>query len=426
MRARRAALALALVLLAAHAARADTAIGLGDLLAPGFGLGDSVLSGLEGLAAPGMPAAPLAPLILPAIDVGRLALQVLRAAADATVLGATDGDAGHVLGPPDAVGLETQERVLVDGVSIPAQNVTVPGRQVVIATPGVNRTVVTPPVGVPPLHYRTPAISVPIDVPAVRAPPVVVGPVEVHTPPVTTPPVRVVTPPVVVPGQNASVDVSRLDVTVQQLGGTVYVGPHAVPYEVGPYTVGQSSLPEEVPRSASAGTPAVGVLPATTLVDEPARTLVEEQRVAVLPRTEVFPGAEVFPGQHIATVEVPSQSVDTPGVQVLPSQRVPVVVPPLHVATVEVPSQTVSVPGMVVTEERVVLPATSNVAPVGGDDVGYVGYGLDDDSSLYPFVCTALVGCQHTEAQLDPWVEWADALLGEVADTVNGPVIVPG
>lgn len=428
MRQRRAITALALTtLLLAPTAAAEQQVSLLDLIGPGLGFLDGQLVDLGDLLAP----TPFAPIAAPAIELGRLLVEALRLFAQATVIGAKDGDAGSVVGTPESAGVVTEERILVDGVAVPGQEVSIQGQTIPVGTPGVNRTIVTPPIGVPSYRVTTPPIAVDVTVPPLGVPPVsvYVPGLTVSTPPVGTPAVQLRTPPIGLEAQEVVVDITGGDVTVQELHGTIHLGPAgSVPYSIGPTTVGQSLLPEDVPRQATAATPPVEVLPATTLVDEPARTLVEAQRVEVLEPQVVHltEGQPLFPGQHVTRVSVPSQTIATPSVAPIPSQRVPVVVPGQHVTTLEVPGQTLSTPTIVVSEEQVVLPGVDQQQPLGLGDLGYVGYGLQDDSSLYPYACTAVVGCMHSRQVLRPYVEYADAALDAAARLVDGDVIVRG
>lgn len=422
------AAAFALLLTVPGLAVAQTQYGLGELLAPAFDGTDGLLLLLEDASVG--PAAPLAPALLPLLDAGRVALGALRAVANATIVGATDGDAGSDAGTPDAVGVQSAERVVVDGVRVPGQNVTVPPKQIVVGTPGVDHTVHVPRVELPPRTVATPRIVANLSTPPVGVPGLTLRtpPVVAEVPPVATPPVRVATPPVGVAGQNLSADASGLALEVQRLRGTVYLGPlGSREYDVGPARVGAEMLPAEVPRRVEAATPPVEALPAMTLVDEPSRPVFGGHRVEVpareVPLTQPIP---LLPGRHVATLEVPAQRAETPGAVLYPGSQHQVQVPAQHVATLEVPGASHRVDEVVVTGERVVAPAFGHVADPFGDvdDLGYVGYGVQDDSSLYPFACTAVVGCAYGRTVAKPWVDYADAWADRAAATLDGELVV--
>jgi hypothetical protein len=371
---------------------------------------------------------PLAPVLLPALDVGRLLLQVARGVAGATILGARDGDAGTQVGGPDAVGVQARERVVADGVAVPGQEVNVPGRSIPVGTPAVDRTIHVPPVGTPPITYRTPQVSIGLDTPPVGTPEVVVAtpPVGIATPAVVVPGQRITTPPVGLAPQRVDLDASGLAVQTQELRGTVFLGPASVPYSVPAQRVGASDLPPGVPTSLRGETPALEVLPAQTHTTEPIPVLgaqrvdVPGQEVARVPRTTLLEP------QHLGEVVVPGQRVDVPGVRLLDGRTERIQVPAQHVGVVETPAVQQRTDPVVVTEERIAFPGASHIVhPPGGDmDVGYVGYGLQDDSSLYPFACTALVGCVEGRTWLKPFVEYADARLDAAAATLDRGVVV--
>lgn len=355
-----------------------------------------------------------------------------------------------------------RRNVTIPGLGTPPVHVELPVVRRSVDTPGVERRVVvdTPPVDVPRVAVRTPPVEV--DVPRVEVPPLTVRvpPLEARVPRIETPGVNVTTPPVDTPGVNHSLDFSGASVGVQRLRGTLYLGSQSVSYDLGPYEVGASQLPPGVPRRLDVEAPAQHVPPQALLQQGPVvvteeRTIrvhdgaeipvtkepivVGGQRIA-LNSTEVVvtEGFRALPAmrlvnlsasvqpQHVLGVEAGGGRVAVPGVGLTPPVTVPVNVPSQRVGDLTTPELNASTGEVVLHDGPVGTPGLGGSLdlPDQIDNLGYFGYGRDEDSSLYPFACGPLVGCVSSRGFLGPLVEFADCALDEAAERLDQPIVV--
>lgn len=502
MLAHRMTAALVALALLAPLAGASTELPIGQLV------GD-LIGGIAGAfpaapAAPSLPPFPGARLLQPLVDAlfalldaahGRVlgGLRFLQGEAYKLVLGLSDGDAGSDVGTPDYVSYEVAPLELArERLAVPSLGVEVPALNLSLGTPGVQRNVSIPGVGTPPVEAELPSVQrsldtpglerrVVVDTPAVdvprvaaRTPPVDVevprveiGPQSVRVPPlavdvprIEAPALNVSTPPVDVRDVNQSADVSGVSVGVQRVRGTLYLGPQNVSYDLGPYEVGVSQLPPEVPRRVDVVVPPQQV-PPQTLLQRDAQVLVEGQRVVLSNGTEVpitrepialggqrvsLNSTEVVltegfqalpamrplnqtvqvPPQHVAELAAGGGRVAVPGVGLTPPVTVPLNVPARRVADVTTPGAGASTGEIVLHDGPVGVPGLSGVMdPLGDlDGLGYFGYGRDGDSSLYPYACTPVAGCVSSRGYLGFAVEAADCALDEAAARLDQPVRV--
>lgn len=415
------AFALAALLLVAPLALASQSFELGEALAPSFGAADEVLL----RAVDGAPAE-----LVPLVEGGRLALLALRGVADATVLGASDGDAGAELGTPDAVGVEASG-VAVERVAAPAVPIEVAGQSYEVATPGTSRTFWVPGADVPSLHAEVPAHDLDVGVPAVEVPPVQAETpaLTVATPGIAVPDVRFETPPVAAGPQHHEVDLDALDLNVDELRGTLYVGPYQIPYALGPLDVGEDRLPEAVPRVFAADVPGGEALAAQEFIVVRGFALVAPQQHAVPGKSVAIPAVGPgLPAVPVGDAAVPGLDLDTPAYSLAPQQRT-FAVQPQRIATPILPGASTETPEVVLLEQGAAVPgaAWAQELPRDADGFGYVGYGRGADSSLYPYACTAAIGCWRLADEVGPWVEAGDAALDAAAAALDGAVIArPG
>lgn len=414
------ALASTAVLVTAPLAAASQSFGLGELLAPGFEAGLGFLTAVEA-SAPGE----LAPFLTAARD-GVLAL---RGLADATRAGATDGALGSELGTPDAVGFEVPAQTLAERVAVPATPVSAGGGPVHVSTPPYELYLWAPGVRVPGIAFGTPAQSIPVEAPPLEVPTTTLATPEVtvDTPALAAPPLRLEGPGVGIEEQHLVLDLRQADLNIGHLRGTLYLGPYQVPYEAGPFQAGASSLPAEVARSFEASTPGAALLQPQVLVDAQAQPIVGARTYTVAAQeVQITSGGPLFPGYSGGEVSLPGLSLTTPGFQVLPEQQRWVRVPSHGATTPPLPGVSTRLPEIVLWDQPVGLPGAGMAEDAFGDldGLGYFGYGRGDDSSMYPWLCTAAAGCLSLEPALGPWVEGADAALDAAAGQLDGPVVV--
>lgn len=410
---------LGLLIMVSAPVQAEEQVAVGQVLAPAFNV---TLVGLDRADDVAPPAAQ------PLIDVGRNSVILVRDLADATILGATDGDIGSDAGTPDQYGAVTPRVIVVNGIKAPSYTVTVPERQVPVETPPVDRTIYVPGYTIPPRTYTIPDTTVVVRTPPVNVPgfTYTTPPVVVTTPPVSTPPVTVSTPPVDVAPTPLAADVTGLNVQLQSLHGQIHLGGFgSVPYETPAASAGEANLPPGVPRSVSYTVPGANV-PGQDLAEAPGQQWLPGMTFDLLGSRQVtVDGMEVLPGQEFYSVTVPGRTVNTPGYSVPPTQR-QIHLPGMEVITVTVPGFSHTTDEIVFTEQTLILPPVSlifNGFPAL-DDFGYFGYGFDDDSSMYPYVCGPVFGCFNSDSRLRGYVNLGDAVLDLATATVDGSIVV--
>ncbi len=407
------------LLLVSAPVQGEEQVSAGQVLAPAF---DVTLVGLDTADA-------LAPnAASPAIDIGRNSVILVRDLADATIIGASNGDIGSNAGSPNQAGAVTPPLTIVNGVTIPEYTVTVPPQEIDVATPPVDRTIYVPGINIPPRQYYIPERDVIVQTPPINTPSrtIYLPGVTVNTPGVSTPPVDLGTDPIETNPTPIDVDITGANVQVQSLSGEIFLGSAgSVPYSTPPAQAGEGNLPAGVPRGTTVTVPGVSV-PGTSIGYIEGRQWLQPYSFHVLNERQIhIQGREIAPGIHVMTVTVPGATVETPGYS-RPGSYHDVHVPGFEIITITTPGESVTSEAIPLTDETLVIPSFSVI--LNGlqvlDNFGYFGYGYEDDSSMYPYLCGPAVGCVNSDTRLRTWVNYADARLDATAAMVDGALIV--
>ncbi len=412
------ALALLGFVAAAGAAHAQNEINLGRVLEPAFEGADSSLVQAGMLGAEG----PAAPVVLPAVDALRDGILTLRELAYTIILGLAGGDAGSDVGTPDRAGAILPAAHATAEVGAPGVAYGVSSRTVPVATPGLGYTVYTPPVRTPPVTANVPGARVPVVVPPVSTPPLTIHVPERHvdTPPVNSPPVVVNLPPVTFPPRETRVDAGGAGAGFQGAHGTIYAGPARVPFDVPAVSVTLNQVtPPGVPTSVTVPGRIVDE-PGRTLLDEPSRHLLDAQSATTPGVRRDVEGMPVTDAARVGDVVIGGSTAGIPSRSIAEASYTRVEVPGQTAGAVTLPGAGVQTAPVSVASVPVDTPAVAYVVehPAPVDDLGYFGYGLDGDSSLYPYAC-ALGACAQTQYWLGGYVRAADRYLDAVARIVD-------